>query len=68
MPDPIPVPITPPPGIVKTETGKVAAGRWTDGAAVHFVRGLPQKIGGWVRQRGRRELVPFSPPENVTLV
>ena len=50
MPDPIPIPITPPPGIVKTETGKVAAGRWTDGAAVHFVRGLPQKIGGWVRQ------------------
>ena len=28
MPDPIPVPIAPPPGIVKTEIGKVAAGRW----------------------------------------
>jgi hypothetical protein len=50
MPEPIPIPITPPPGIVKTETGKVAAGRWTDGDAVHFVRGMPQKIGGWVRQ------------------
>jgi hypothetical protein len=48
MPDPIP--ITPPPGIVVTETGKVAAGRWTFGQAIHFVRGLPQKIGGWVRQ------------------
>jgi hypothetical protein len=50
MPEPIPIPITPPPGIVKTETGKAAAGRWTDGTAVHFVRGLPQKRGGWVRQ------------------
>jgi hypothetical protein len=50
MPDPIPIPIAPPPGIVKTETGKVAAGRWTDGDAIHFVRGMPQKVGGWVRQ------------------
>ncbi|HXW26223.1 MAG TPA: hypothetical protein VEK73_15875 [Xanthobacteraceae bacterium] len=49
MPDPIPVPITPPPGIVVTETGKVAAGRWMAGDAIHFVRGLPQKIGGWVQ-------------------
>src|SRR5712691_10790974 len=46
----IPVPIAPPPGIVKTETGKVAAGRWTDGDKVEFYRGLPQKIGGWTRQ------------------
>src|SRR5262249_25654770 len=50
MPDPIPLPITPPPGVVITETGKVAAGRWTACDAIHFVRGLPQKIGGWVRQ------------------
>jgi hypothetical protein len=50
MPDPIPIPITPPSGIVVTETGKVAAGRWTFGQAVHFVRGMPQKVGGWVRQ------------------
>ena len=50
MPDPIPVPIAPPPGVVITETGKVAAGRWTACDAIHFVRGAPQKIGGWVRQ------------------
>src|ERR1043166_4142291 len=50
MPDPIPLPIAPPPGVVITETGKVAAGRWTACDAVHFVRGQPQKIGGWVRQ------------------
>jgi len=49
MPDPIPLPIAPPPGVVITETGKVAAGRWTACDAVHFVRGQPQKIGGWVR-------------------
>ena len=50
MPDPIPVPIAPPPGVVKTETGKVAAGRWIDGDKIHFVRGLPQKLGGWTKQ------------------
>ena len=50
MPEPIPVPIVPPPGVVKTETGKVAAGRWIDGDKVRFVRGLPQKLGGWTRQ------------------
>src|SRR5215467_7407716 len=50
MPDPIPLPIAPPPGVVITESGKVAAGRWTACDAVHFVRGQPQKIGGWVRQ------------------
>jgi hypothetical protein len=50
MPDPIPLPIAPPPGVVITETGKVAAGRWTACDAIHFVRGAPQKIGGWVRQ------------------
>jgi hypothetical protein len=50
MPDPIPLPIAPPPGVVITETGKVAAGRWTACDAIHFVRGQPQKIGGWVRQ------------------
>ena len=49
MPDPIPVPIAPPPGVVITETGKVAAGRWTACDAIHFVRGQPQKIGGWIR-------------------
>jgi len=49
MPDAIPVPISPPPGVVITETGKVAAGRWTACDAIHFVRGMPQKIGGWVR-------------------
>src|ERR1043166_9165248 len=50
MPDPIPLPIAPPPGVVLTETGKVGAGRWTAWDAIHFVRGQPQKIGGWVRQ------------------
>jgi hypothetical protein len=54
MPDPTPLPIAPPPGVVMTETGKVAAGRWTACDAIHFVRGQPQKIGGWVRQTATR--------------
>lgn len=35
------------PGIVKTETDYSQEGRYIDGDKVRFVRGLPQKIGGW---------------------
>ena len=41
------------PGIVKDITtysaGKVGP-YWTDGDKVRFVNGLPEKIGGWVRE------------------
>ncbi len=46
----IPVPITPPPGVVATESARVAEGRWIPPMdKVRFVRGRPQKIGGNIR-------------------
>jgi hypothetical protein len=50
MPKSTPYPIIPPPGVVLTEAGKVVAGRYSYAVRVRFVRGRPQKIGGWVRQ------------------
>lgn len=44
-----PIPIVPPPGIVKTESERVIEGRWSDGDKIRFVKGRPQKIGGNVR-------------------
>ena len=41
-----PLPITPPPGVVLTETGRVAEGRWIASTKVRFVKGRPQKLGG----------------------
>ena len=49
MPEARPFPISPPPGIVRTETDRAAAGRWTDGSNVRFVRGRPEKRGGWIK-------------------
>lgn len=46
----IPQPITPPPGVVKTESSRIAEGRWIDSDKVRFVHGRPQKIGGWTKQ------------------
>ncbi|WP_213287594.1 hypothetical protein [Bradyrhizobium sp. sGM-13] len=45
-----PVPLTPPPGVVKTESDRVVEGRWIDMQWMRFVNGRPQKMGGWVRQ------------------
>src|SRR5271168_3775786 len=46
----VPVPINPPPGVVVTETSRVAEGRWIlPFDKVRFVRGRPQKIGGSTR-------------------
>jgi len=42
----IPLPITPPPGVVLTESGRVAEGRYIASQNVRFVKGRPQKIGG----------------------
>jgi hypothetical protein len=50
MPKARPFPITPPPGVVKTEADSVALGRWTAAQAARFVRGRIQKIGGWEKQ------------------
>jgi len=44
-----PFPIAPPPGIVKTETERVAVGRFIDGNNIRFVRGRAEKRGGWVK-------------------
>ena len=46
----LPVEITPPPGVVKTESLRSIAGRWSDTEKVRFVNGKPQKIGGFVKQ------------------
>jgi hypothetical protein len=44
-----PVPITPAPGVLNTESPLIAAGRFTNSDGVRWVRGLPQKNGGFVR-------------------
>ena len=43
------VPLTPPPGVVKTESTRALEGRWSDTSNVRFVEGRPQKIGGWIK-------------------
>jgi hypothetical protein len=48
--DLIPLPIIPPPGVVKTESVRSVEGRWIDTEKVRFVNGKPQKIGGWAKQ------------------
>jgi len=49
-----PVPINPPPGVVVTETGRVAEGRWIlPFDKIRFVHGRPQKIGGNIRREHR---------------
>jgi hypothetical protein len=46
----VPVPINPPPGVVVTESDRVADGRWIlPFDKIRFVHGRPQKIGGNVR-------------------
>jgi hypothetical protein len=47
-----PIPVIPPGGVVKTESGRVTEGRWTDCNNIRFVRGSdgrarPRKVGGW---------------------
>lgn len=45
-----PLPISPPPGIVVTESSREAAGRWVAPYdKLRFVKGRPQKIGGNIR-------------------
>lgn len=44
-----PLPITPPPGVVLTESKRAVEGRWIASLNVRFVKGKPQKIGGNVR-------------------
>jgi len=45
-----PLPIDPPPGVVVTETARVAQGRWIlPFDKIRFRRGRPEKIGGSVR-------------------
>src|SRR5882762_1340702 len=50
MPESRPIPITPPPGVVKTEANRVIEGRWSDAQWVRFQNGRPQKRGGHTRQ------------------
>lgn len=44
-----PLAITPPPGVVLTETDRVIEGRWKASNNMRFVKGRPQKIGGWAQ-------------------
>jgi hypothetical protein len=43
----LPLKITPPPGVVLTETERSVEGRWIASQGIRFYRGKPQKIGGW---------------------
>ena len=46
----IPLPINPPPGVVVTESERVAEGRWIlPFDKIRFVHGRPQKVGGNIR-------------------
>ena len=42
-----PLAITPLPGVVLTESGRIAEGRWIASSNIRFVQKRPQKIGGW---------------------
>lgn len=44
-----PFPITPPPGVVLTESERVIEGRFIAASNVRFVRQRPQKIGGYLK-------------------
>src|SRR5258708_4315712 len=50
MPEVRPIPITPPPGVAKTEGTRVIEGRWSDAQWIRFQNGRPQKRGGHTRQ------------------
>jgi hypothetical protein len=50
MPESKPYPITPQPGVVKTETEQTAEGRWIDSEKIRFNRGRAQKFGGWEKK------------------
>src|SRR5258708_4153098 len=50
MPQARPIPIAPPPGVVKTEGTRVIEGRWSDAQWIRFQNGKPQKRGGHTRQ------------------
>jgi hypothetical protein len=50
MPEAIPIPIAPPPGVVKTEANRVIEGRWSDAQWARFQAGRPQKRGGHTKQ------------------
>jgi hypothetical protein len=43
------IPISPPVGVVKTDSLRQIEGRWADTINVRFVNTRPQKIGGWVK-------------------
>jgi hypothetical protein len=44
----VPLPITPPPGVVLTESDRAVEGRWIlPWQWFRFMRGRPQKMGGW---------------------
>lgn len=43
------IPISPPPGVVKTDSLRVIEGRWSDTINMRFKQNLPQKIGGWIK-------------------
>jgi hypothetical protein len=46
----IPTPITPPPGVVATESDRIVEGRWIlPWGWFRFMKGLPQKMGGWIQ-------------------
>lgn len=45
-----PIALTPPSGVVKSESDRAVEGRWTDTQWMRFADGKPQKMGGWTVQ------------------
>ena len=43
------IPISLPPGVIKTDSARVIEGRWIDTINARFKNNLPQKIGWWVK-------------------
>jgi hypothetical protein len=42
-----PIQLTPPAGVIKSESPRASQGRWIDAQAMRFRNGKPEKIGGW---------------------
>ena len=50
--DPSLIPIQVRPGLFTLDTDRGSETRWKDGNRIRFFKGLPQPIGGWIKQAG----------------
>lgn len=61
MPDPRPIPLDIPAGVVKTESDRVIEGRWKHSQWCRFVSGRPEKRGGFAVQSGSGDVAIGMP-------